>query len=115
VFSDGREYVMEPGQEYSQFWHQGSQLSNKMQGQGVVLHGHHIFERLNDVIELLQQIGAVSNENEFLKDWLYSSEFNLRTLNFKRVKPSAGMLAICAQITALWTLYDSDRTPYAAW
>ncbi len=25
---------------------------------------------LNDVYELLQQIGAVSNESEFSKDWL---------------------------------------------
>ena len=51
---------------------------------------------LNDVFELLQQIGAVSSESEFSKDWLCRSEYYLRTLRFKRVKPSVGTLAICA-------------------
>ena len=51
---------------------------------------------LNDVFELLQQIGAVSSESEFSKDWLCRSECYLRTLRFKRVKPSVGTLAICA-------------------
>ena len=51
---------------------------------------------LNDVFELLQQIGAVSSESEFSRDWLCRSEFYVRTLRFKRVKPSVGTLAICA-------------------
>ena len=45
---------------------------------------------LNDVFELLQQIGAVSSESEFSKDWLCRSECYMRTLRFKRVKPSVG-------------------------
>ena len=51
---------------------------------------------LYDVFELLQQIGAVSSESEFSKDWLCRSECYMRTLRFKRVKPSVGTLAICA-------------------
>ena len=51
---------------------------------------------LNDVFELLQQIGAVSSESEFSRDWLCRSERYVRTLRFKRVKPSVGTLAICA-------------------
>ena len=51
---------------------------------------------LNEVFELLQQIGAVSSESEFSKDWLCRSECYMRTLRFKRVKPSVGTLAICA-------------------
>ena len=51
---------------------------------------------LNDVFELLQQIGAVSSESEFSKDWLCRSKCYVRTLRFKRVKPSVGTLAICA-------------------
>jgi predicted alpha/beta hydrolase family esterase len=51
---------------------------------------------LNDVFELLQQIGAVSSESEFSRDWLCRSECYMRTLRFKRVKPSVGTLAICA-------------------
>ena len=43
---------------------------------------------LNDVFELLQQIGAVSSESEFSRDWLCRSECYVRTLRFKRVKPS---------------------------
>lgn len=43
---------------------------------------------LNEVFELLQQIGAVSSESEFSKDWLCRSECYMRTLRFKRVKPS---------------------------
>ena len=44
---------------------------------------------LNDVFELLQQIGAVISESEFSRDWLCRSECYVRTLRFKR-------LAICA-------------------
>ena len=51
---------------------------------------------LNDVFELLQQIGAVSSEGEFSRDWLCRSECYVRTLRFKRVNPSVGILAICA-------------------
>ena len=51
---------------------------------------------LNEVFELLQQIGAVSSKSEFSKDWLCRSECYMRTLRFKRVKPSVGTLAICA-------------------
>ena len=51
---------------------------------------------LNDVFELLVQIGAVSSESEFSKDWLCRSECYMRTLRFKRVTPSVGTLAICA-------------------
>ena len=51
---------------------------------------------LNDVFELLVQIGAVNSESEFSKDWLCRSECYMRTLRFKRVKPSVGTLAICA-------------------
>ena len=50
---------------------------------------------LNEVFDLLVQIGAVSSESEFSKDWLCRSECYMRTLRFKRVKPSVG-LAICA-------------------
>ena len=51
---------------------------------------------LNEVLDLLVQIGAVSSESEFSKDWLCRSECYMRTLRFKRVKPSVGTLAICA-------------------
>ena len=51
---------------------------------------------LNDVFELLQQIGAVSSESEFSRDWLCRSECYVGKLRFKRVKPSVGTLAICA-------------------
>ena len=51
---------------------------------------------LNEVFELLQQIGAVSSESEFSKDWLCRSECYTRTLRFKSVKPSVvTFLAIC--------------------
>ena len=51
---------------------------------------------LNDVFELLQQIGAVSSESEFSRDWLARSECYMRTLRFKQANPSVGTLAICA-------------------
>ena len=51
---------------------------------------------LNDVFELLQQIGAVSSESEFSKDWLARTECYMRTLRFKHADPSVGTLAICA-------------------
>ena len=51
---------------------------------------------LNDVFELLQQIGAVGSKSEFSKDWMCRSECHLRTLRFKHVKPSLRTLAICA-------------------
>ena len=40
---------------------------------------------LNEVFELLVQIGAVNSESEFSKDWLCRSERYMRTLRFKRV------------------------------
>jgi len=51
---------------------------------------------LNEVFDLLHQIGAVASESEFSRDWLCRSECYMRTLRFKRVKPSVGTLAICA-------------------
>ena len=45
---------------------------------------------LNEVFDLLVQIGAVSSESEFRKDWLCRSECYMRTLRFKRAKPSVG-------------------------
>ena len=51
---------------------------------------------LNDVFGLLQQIGAVSSESEFSRDWLARSECYMRTLRFKQANPSVGTLAICA-------------------
>jgi len=51
---------------------------------------------LMEVYELLQEIGAVHSESEFSTAWLGRSECYMRTLRFKRVKPSVGTLAICA-------------------
>ena len=51
---------------------------------------------LNEVFELLQQIGAVSSESEFSRDWLARSECYMRTLRFKHANPSVRTLAICA-------------------
>ena len=51
---------------------------------------------LNEVFELLQQIGAVSSESEFSRDWLARSQCCMRTLRFKQANPSVGTLAICA-------------------
>jgi len=71
---------------------------------------------LTDVFELLQRIGAVSNESEFSKDWLCRSECYMRTLRFKRTKPSVGTPCyMCKQTTALRTLYDGDGAAHAAW
>ena len=70
---------------------------------------------LNDVFELLQQIGAVSSESEFSRDWLCRSECYVRTLRFKRVKPSVGTLGyLRKQATALRTLYDGYRASRTA-
>jgi hypothetical protein len=69
---------------------------------------------LNDVFELLQQIGAVSSESEFSRDWLCRSECYVRTLRFKRVKPSVGTLYMCKQASALRTLYDGYRASRTA-
>ena len=71
---------------------------------------------LNDVFELLQQIGAVSSESEFSKDWLCRSECYMRTLRFKRVKPSVGTLAICAsKLQHYGRCMTATEQPYAAW
>jgi hypothetical protein len=46
---------------------------------------------LNEIFELLQQIGAVSSGSEFSRDWPTRSECFMCTLCFKQAK-----LAICA-------------------
>jgi len=51
---------------------------------------------LDEVFELLKQIGAVSSESEFSRDWLARSECYMRTLRFKQANPSVVTLAICA-------------------
>ena len=52
---------------------------------------------LNEIFELLQQIGAVSSESEFSRDWLARSECYMRTLRFKQANPSVvALVAICA-------------------
>lgn len=53
---------------------------------------------LNEVFELLPQIGAVSSESEFIKDWLCRSECCMRMLRFKRVKPSVGTYWLYVQV-----------------
>ena len=69
---------------------------------------------LNDVFELLQQIGAVNSESEFSRDWLARSECYMRTLRFKQANPSVGTLAMCKQTSALRTLYDGYRASRTA-
>ena len=59
---------------------------------------------LNDVFELLQQIGAVSSESEFSRDWLCRSECYVRTLRFKRVKPS---VVTCLYVQASFSTTDA--------
>ena len=49
---------------------------------------------LNQVFELFQQIGAVSSESEFSKDWLCRGECYMLRLRFNRVKPRVGTLAM---------------------
>ena len=67
------------------------------------------------VFELLQQIGAVSSESEFSKDWLCRSECYMRTLRFKRAKPSVGTLAICAsKLQHYGRCMTATEAPYAA-
>ena len=51
---------------------------------------------LDEVYELLRQIGAVASESEFSTEWLVRSECYMRTLRFKHANPSVGTLAICA-------------------
>lgn len=51
---------------------------------------------LNEVYELLKNIGAVDNESEFSWDyWLARSECYMPILRFKQVNPSVVTLAIC--------------------
>ena len=69
---------------------------------------------LNDVFELLQQIGAVSSESEFSKDWLGRSECYLRTLRFKGANPSVGSVAICASKLQHYGARLKRTTPYKA-
>ena len=71
---------------------------------------------LNEVFELLQQIGAVSSESEFSTDWLARSECYMRTLRFKQANPSVGTLAICAsKLQHYASLYDDSRRKCKAW
>ena len=51
---------------------------------------------LNQVYDLLKNIGAIDNESEFSTDWLARSECYMRTLRFKQANPSVSTLAICA-------------------
>ena len=51
---------------------------------------------LDEVYDLLKNIGVVDNESEFSRDWLARSECYMRTLRFKQANPSVGTLAICA-------------------
>ena len=51
---------------------------------------------LDEVYDLLKNIGAVDNESEFSTIWLARSECYMRTLRFKQANPSVGTLAICA-------------------
>jgi hypothetical protein len=53
---------------------------------------------LNDVFELLLQIGVVSSESEFSRVWLCRSECYVRTLRFK---PCVYVSYMCKQATAL--------------
>ena len=57
---------------------------------------------LNEVFELLKEIGAVGSESEFSTDWLGRSECYMRTLRFKKGQPSTGTLAICASKLAYY-------------
>lgn len=51
---------------------------------------------INVVYDVLLQIGAVSSESEFSREWLGRSECYLRTLRFKGAEPSVATIAICA-------------------
>ncbi|PHS47637.1 hypothetical protein SAMN04487869_1562 [Marinobacter sp. DSM 26671] len=51
---------------------------------------------LDEVFNLLKQIGAVNSESEFSSDWLCRSECYLRTVRFKGAEPSTSTVAICA-------------------
>ena len=51
---------------------------------------------LKEVHELLRNIGAVTNEAEFSRDWLGRNECYMRMLRFKGIGASTGSIAICA-------------------
>ena len=68
---------------------------------------------LNDVFEFLKQIGAVGSESEFSKDWLCRSECYMRTLRFKKAKPSVGTLAICASKLSHYGSRLKDKPQHA--
>ena len=68
---------------------------------------------LNDVFEFLKQIGAVGSESEFSKDWLCRSECYMRTLRFKKAKPSVGTLAICASKLSHYGSRLKDKPKHA--
>lgn len=51
---------------------------------------------LKDVYTLLKDIGAISNESEFSKEWLGKSECYMRLIRHKRTQPSDGVMAVVA-------------------
>ena len=51
---------------------------------------------LNEIYNLLKDIGAVSNESEFSKEWLDKSECYMRMLRHKNLEASTGSIAIVA-------------------
>jgi hypothetical protein len=68
---------------------------------------------ISEVFELLQQIGAVSSESEFSRDWLARSECYMRTLRFKQANPSVGTLAICASKLQHYASYITAKDAHA--
>jgi hypothetical protein len=51
---------------------------------------------LVEIYNLLRDIGAISNESEFSKEWLGRSECYMRMLRHKGAKASAGCMALVA-------------------
>lgn len=51
---------------------------------------------LFEVLDLFREMGVVSCESEFSRDWLHRSECYLRTCRFKGVEPSVSSVAVCA-------------------
>lgn len=51
---------------------------------------------LKQVYGFLKEIGAVSSESEFSRDWLGRSECYLRSVRFNGTEPSISTVALCA-------------------
>ena len=51
---------------------------------------------LFEVLDLFREMGVVSCESEFSRDWLHRSKCYLRTCRFKGVEPSVSSVAVCA-------------------